>query len=248
MLVDMENAHPTSFSRVARLLAAAAVAAASVACGTVTPGPAPEIPRLAQPLLGDVTLTGLVFEEFRAAGYSTSVSSGTGAVYVPGTNAQPVQTHTINTTDVATTTHMERFDDDSIQEELRFALEDQGVVRRFVPNARLHIQGRRVSGGATTGIGKIVWNVFDAVTLLSLVPGLPFLGDQEAQVELRVYYDGALVRTYRGTGSASWTKNAWGVVVELPPLKRNALSVATRGAVREAVVAMIESPPAIPAD
>lgn len=251
MLPPMTHAHPTPFSRLAlplRIAALAALAATSIACGTVTPGPAPEIPRLVRPLLGDVTLTGLVFEDFRAAGYSTSVSSGVGSLYTPGTSTTPGTTHTINTTDVATTTHMERYDDASIQEELRFALEDQGVVRRFVPNARLHIQGRRVAGRATTGFGKMLWNALDGITLLSLVPGLPFLGDQAAEVELRVYWDGALVRSYRGEGTASWRKNAWGVAVELPGVKRSALAVATRGAVRDAVVAMIASPPPVPAD
>lgn len=219
------------------------------ACGTVTPGPGREIPTLGQPLLGDVTLVGLVFENLRESGYSTHTTVGSQQLYVnTQTSNGAVPTNgSVTTTNVATTRHFERYDDDSIQVALRYALEEKRVVRRFVPDAPLRIEGRRVAGGASTSAGWILWDVANTVTLLGLLPGLPYVGSQEAEVELRVYWDDALVRTYRGRGSASWSKNAWGIVPALGPLRSESLQAASAVATRNAVVALIEAPPELPA-
>jgi hypothetical protein len=218
----------------------------ALACGTVTPGPGREIPSLGRPLLGDVTLVGLVFERTREAGRSTSTHHGTHQVYANPYTSPGVAPATVNTTHTSTTLHYERYDDDSIREALRYALEEKRVVRRFVPDARLRIEGRRVGGGASTGAGQMLWNVVNGVTLLSVLPGLPFLGSQEAEVELRVYWDDALVRSYRARGSASWSKNMWGIAVTLGSLRSQALHTASAVAARNAVVALVEDPPQLP--
>jgi hypothetical protein len=240
----MSNHH-----RVLKVALLGLILSLAVACGTVTPGPGREIPTLPRPLLGDVTLVGLVFDGIREAGRSTHLSTGRGSVYsVAGSGANQVTaTGTLNTTQVSTTTQMERYDDDSIQVALRYALEEKRVVRRFVPDGRLRIEGRRVSGGASTGAGQMLWNVVNGVTLLGLLPGLPFLGSQEAEVELRVYYDDELIRAYRGHGDASWRKNMWGIAIVLNQYRTATLNAASAVAARNAVVALIEDPPQLPA-
>jgi hypothetical protein len=242
----MAHTHATSTARAAILLFTLGFA---TACGTITPGPSRAIPALERPVLGDVTLVGLVFENWRAAGETTRVTTGTGNATATtsgyGTNALTT-TGTANATQVSTTTQMERYDDDSIQVALRYALEDRHVVRRFVPNSRLRIEGRRTSGGAATGAGTIAWDFVNAVTMLSFVPGLPFFGSQEADIELRVYYDDALLRSYHGHGTASWSKNGWGILRVIGDLRQSALNAASAVAARDAVVALIDDPPHVP--
>jgi hypothetical protein len=220
----------------------------ATACGTITPGPGREIPALGRPVLGDVTLVGLVFESYREAGSNTSVTTSTGnAMATSGYGANAVtSTGTGYATEVTTSTQLERYDDDSLQVALRYALEDRHVVRRFVPNSRLRIEGRRVRGGASTGAGEMAWNFVNAVSFLGFVPGLPFFGSQEADIELRVYYDDELLRSYQGRGSASWSKNAWGIFHVVGGLRRSALNAASAVAAYDAVAALIEDPPHLP--
>jgi hypothetical protein len=241
----MENTSANPMAKAAIVLFTLCIA---TACGTVTPGAGRAIPELQRPVLGDVTLVGLVFEGYREAGSSTRVTTGTGnATVTSGYGSNPyTTTGTANSTEVTTTTQMERYDDDSLQVALRYALEDRHVVRRFVPDSKLRIEGRRIGGGASTGAGKILWNVVDAVSLLGLVPGLPFLGSQEADIELRVYYDHELVRSYHGHGTASWSKNGWGILAVLNDYRQAALNAASGVAARDAVVALIEDPPRLP--
>lgn len=240
----MDTTHrDRSFPRLLLLLVA--VALLGTACGTITPESAPPYPRLPGPVLGDVSLVGLQVEDIRYAGTSRGVGGGSSRVYTPSPSGGAGTWSTVDTTVTTTTHHMERVQTDAVRDALRIALENHGVVERFTPDARVRIEGRRIEGGASTGAGKVLWNVVNAVSLLGIVPGLPFLGEQEATVELRVYDDDRLVRTYTGEGSAAWSKNGWGIAIVLNQYRVRTLGAATAVAARKAVLALIQDPPGL---
>lgn len=214
------------------------------ACASVRPGPDAGLPRVSRPVFNAVALTGLTVRAERVAGSSASVTTGT----LSSHNVTYAGPYTANTygygthTSVRNSTHYELYDSDELLKDLRRRIEDGGIARRVTPNANVRIEGRRVRGRTTTGIGTMTWDVLNCGSLLGLI-GTPCLGSTEAEVELRVYHRDELVGTYHGVGTATWSHPIYGIVPAVRRMRRSSMNVATAVAARAALRNLIENPP-----
>ena len=112
--------------------------------------------------------------------------------------------------------------------------------------SRRRIEGVAHGARPSTEIGKIVWNVFNSVSLLALFGG-PYFGSSEATVELRIYHDGELVGTRTATGRGNWRVSSFQVHFRIwEPLRRartRSKSVAYRVALERALAGLAEPAP-----
>lgn len=220
------------------LLAVAALALLPFASGcAVTPGQDVAIPVMSQPLFDSISLEGLVTRESRAAGRSSTITSG----QVTASLNNSLDTATFNTVDRHNTTHYEYYNSTALRDQLRRLIEDHRVARKVTRDSDVRVVGRVVSRGADTGAGRITWNVFNCLGPCFI--GLPFLGSVAADVELRVYRGDELLSVHRGTGSATWYHPVIGIVPRSAVMRGRSIDAATWIATKAAVRHMLEHAP-----
>jgi hypothetical protein len=211
-----------------------------IACVSVSPAYRPVLDPLAAPVFEDVTVSGLVFRDERvkertsSVGYATASSSGTATATSPYGTAHGHSSGSAYGTAVGASVKHETFDNYGLQDSLRRAIEDARLARRVVPEAPIRIEGVVLEAKAATGAGRILWNIFNSVTLLMLFGG-PYLGSAEATVELRLYDNQELVAKYYGKGRGNWRAWYYGGLYTIPQGRHGAQVAAASVAVIEAV-------------
>jgi hypothetical protein len=207
---------------------------------------APPIEPRERPIFDAISIHGLVVRDERVASRTTAVgqSFGTAAAWGPGGTV----TATGRGTAIGTSVTLEAFDSPALLRALQLSLEDSRIARRILPEStRFAIDGVFIRNEGATGAGGILWNVVNAGTLLMLFGG-PFVGSVEIEVQLRVYDNGELLRTYPGIGRGNW----WAIyqlINTIPQGKREAAIEAGQIAVGDAVARLAADPPQIdPAD
>jgi hypothetical protein len=214
-----------------------------MACAGASPAfKAPQIATLESPIFDAVSIHGLIVRDERVASRTTAVGQSFGSATAWGSGGTASATG--QATAIGTAVTLEAFDNPALLRALQISLEDSRIARRILPEStRFAIDGLLVRNEGATGAGRILWNVVNAGTLLMLFGG-PFLGSVEVEVQLRVYDNGELVRTYPGVGCGNW----WAVyqlINTIPQGKREAAIEAGQVAVIDAVARLAADPPEI---
>jgi hypothetical protein len=217
-------------------LRAACLLAVSVqlACAAIQPARPPREIRLEQPLFQDLAIRGLAYRDERVAARRSELGA-----------AEPVESPgpgSLVRRNKGSAVVIETYDSDELLRALQFALEDSGVARRVVPESRFAIDGVLLRAEPDTGIAQIARNIATGASMLWLA-GSPFVGSVEAQVQLRVYVDGELSRTYQSSGRVNW-QLSYQSAETIAQIKQRAKLEAARLAVRDTVVSIAQSPPA----
>jgi len=208
----------------------------AVGCASVNPGPLAEVPVYPKPVVEEISISGLTFRDERLAGRSVSSGVVTGSTIDTATIEGPSGTATRSTVGTlgSHTETFETFENSELEGLLRTLIEDSKIARRVVPETALTVRGVILETNASTGPGKILWNILNTVSLLFFF-GSPYLGTADATVQLRVYDAGEVVQRIEGHGTASWRLPGFGLMYTIGPTKRQAQIMAAGVATRDAV-------------
>lgn len=216
-------------------------------CVSVNPISKPGHSRCDRPVFGDVQITGLVFEDRHEVGSTESTAVANGYSQFEARGRSSGTSWTANGRGSAfgvasgTSVTYANYDNYSLQNGLRLALEDSHVVRRIVQSGPVEIEGLILSTERTTGGGKILWNIVNSVSLLCLFGG-PYLGTVESHVQLRVRQNGELIGTWEGCGEASWLA-IYHLRRHISEGRRQSGIIAAELAVKDAVSNLAANPP-----
>ncbi len=112
----------------------------------------------------------------------------------------------------------------------------------LVAKAPILIEGAITRVAPSTSPGRLAWNVLNTVSLLAFAGG-PYLGSAQVEVQLRVYRNKELLRTYNGSGEAFWRAH-FRPRDTVATGKRAATLSAAHVAIIDAVSHMAADPPA----
>lgn len=207
-------------------------------CVSITPASTPARERAERPAFDAVSLSGLSLRDERIASRTEGSAFSYGSSYATGHVGDlwgSAAGSSFGSAFGSTRTY-EAFDNSELQKRLRLALEGSGVARRVLPEAPLRIEG--VFGGQPdTGVGRIIFNVLNTFPFFAT---FPYLGSTEATVQLRLYHNDELLRTWVGTGRSNWSKFLGftplpSISSELDQVRRRSMILAGHLAVDDAV-------------
>jgi len=164
--------------------------------GCVTPASSPPLVQANRPAFEAVVISGLSFQDQRLSSRSEGVASGYGVAQVGNVRGYS------SGWGVAETATYEAYENTSLRQVLKRAIEDGKVARRVVSDAPTRIEGRILPSEDRSGAGRLLYDLFLSLPTLGI---FPWLGVTETAVELRIYHNDELVRTFTGTGRANWS-------------------------------------------
>lgn len=215
-------------------------------CVSVSTAPLRPLAPTASPVFPAVTLVGPLFRDVRAAGTDV-VTTGTVGSSIGSYSGGAGGTFFGTGTSTSTTSvdRYEAFDNPALAKLFRRLVEDNRIAERVTGGAPWRLESS-IHQEATTGAGKVTWNVVNTVTLLFLLAS-PYLGTSEVTLEVRAYHDDRYLRTYAASATADWrVPGLWGLAWSLGEAKRRALFEAGQVALFDVVRAIAADPPRIP--
>lgn len=222
-------------SPMTRILLLGLLATSGLACASASPVTTKRLSSVDHPIFRDVAISGLVYRDERIAGRTQSTGVMVGAA--TGSRYSALSTASATGQSVA----FESFDNDSLQAAFKRMLEDSRIARRVVQVNTVRIEGLIKRTDPSTGALRIIWNVFNAVSLLGLFAS-PYLGTYDAEIQLRVYDNEEMIGTYDGFGRAKWWSNANPFAPYIAG-RRVAFPVATESALDDALAKLVAKPP-----